>query len=373
MISPATKAKTIARAMLGYTARAGQVDRYRRAVGSVRSRRATGPRCSAGFFCPAPPLLAPPPAGDPVAFGAGRSSASAFATSAIEPSSSRAASSMCSRAACTPRPRRAARRRSRSEAPLRRRRAWPRSPRAGARASSRALRAVAFASGYSALALRSSTLRTARASRHVQRARICSGASGRAFADRAQQDPHALYAILLPRRRLRDERDEVVEARAVDGHTDAVRQRHHSQPAVRVLGRAREEELLERRLARARGQLLEERDAVVEASLAAGDPRPEALFFLVEVARVDPLPLALDDGEAAVDVGRHRDEPRRRRELPARAPLDAPPRRRRHACALTVEVGAEQRVERDHPVAVRRPLLDEVDDDCRPPCADGAA
>ncbi len=199
--------------------------------------------------------------------------------------------------------------------PPRRRAARPRSPIGSSFAAAASLAAFSscrcprefasapssrFASGYSALALRSSTLRTARARRHVQRARICSGASGRALADRAQQDPHALDAVLLPRRRLRDERDEVVEARAVDGHPDAVGERHHPQPAVRVLGRAREEELLERRLARARGQLLEERDAVVEASLAAGDPRPEALLLLVEVARVDALPLALDHGEAAV-------------------------------------------------------------------------
>ena len=39
------------------------------------------------------------------------------------------------------------------------------------------------------------------------------GRVGLALADRPQQDAHALDAVLLPRRRLRDERDEVVEAR----------------------------------------------------------------------------------------------------------------------------------------------------------------
>ena len=118
-----------------------------------------------------------------------------------------------------------------------------------------------------------------------------------------------------------DEGDEVVEARAVDGHPDPVGERHQAQAAVRVLGGAGEEELLERGLARARGQLLEQRDAVVEPGLPPGDARPEALLLLVEVARVDALPLALDDGEAAVHVRRDRDEPRRRLELAAGAPL----------------------------------------------------
>ena len=40
------------------------------------------------------------------------------------------------------------------------------------------------------------------------------GRVGLALGDRAQQDPHAGRAILLPRRRLRDERDEVVEVGA---------------------------------------------------------------------------------------------------------------------------------------------------------------
>ena len=58
-------------------------------------------------------------------------------------------------------------------------------------------------------------------------------------------------------------------------HRDAVGERHHPQPPVRVLGRAGREELLERRLARAAvDQLLDERGALVEADLPAGDRRP---------------------------------------------------------------------------------------------------
>ena len=120
------------------------------------------------------------------------------------------------------------------------------------------------------------------------------------------------------------------------------------------------------RLARAAvGELLDEARALVEADLAAGDRRPVALLVLVEELRVDALPLALDDRDAAADVGRDRHEPRRRRESPARAALRAAARRRRDARALAVEVRVEERVERDDALVVRRALRDEVDDDAR--------
>ena len=82
------------------------------------------------------------------------------------------------RAACSPRRMRAARRRSRSAAPSPRRRAWPRSPRAGARASSPARRAAASPPGTRRSPCGRAPCARPRASRHVQRARICSGASG---------------------------------------------------------------------------------------------------------------------------------------------------------------------------------------------------
>ena len=116
-------------------------------------------------------------------------------------------------------------------------------------------------------------------------------------------------------------------------------------------------------LARPFRELLRELGALVEADLASGDRRPEALLVLVEVLRVDPLPLALDDGEPPRDVGRDGDEPRDRRELPAGAALLAPPRRGRDAGALAVEVGVQERVQRDDAVVVRRGLGHEVDDD----------
>ena len=189
------------------------------------------------------------------------------------------------------------------------------------------------------------------------------GRVGLALADRAQQHPDALDAVLLPRRRLRDEGDEVVEAHPVDRRRHPVGERHQPQPPVRVLGGAGEEELVERRLAGAGAELLDQRHAVVEAGLAAGDPCPEALLFLVEIARVDALPFALDHGEAPVDVRRDRYEPRRGRQATARPPLHPAARRRRDAGALAVEVGAEQGVERDHAVRMSRALLDEVDHD----------
>ncbi|MGH3000866.1 MAG: hypothetical protein ACRDNM_16355, partial [Gaiellaceae bacterium] len=122
------------------------------------------------------------------------------------------------------------------------------------------------------------------------------GSVGLAVGDRAQQHANAGEPLLLPRRRLRHERDEVVEVGALDAHRHAVLERHQPQAPVRVLGRARCEELLERALARtALRQLLHERRAFVEADLAAGDRRPVALLVVVEEARVDALPLAEDD------------------------------------------------------------------------------
>ena len=118
------------------------------------------------------------------------------------------------------------------------------------------------------------------------------------------------------------ERDEIVEVGSLDGRRNAVGERGHPQPAVRVLGGADREERLERGLAGPPlGELPREVCALVEADLAAGDRRPEALLVVVEEARVDPLPLALDDGEPATDVLCDRHEPRRRRELASCAAL----------------------------------------------------
>ena len=75
------------------------------------------------------------------------------------------------------------------------------------------------------------------------------------------------------------------------------------------------------------------------------------------------MPLACDHAEPALDIRRHRDEPRHRGELPARTPLLPSPRRRRHAGALAVEVRVEQAVQRDDALVVRRRLRDEVHDD----------
>ena len=253
----------------------------------------------------------------------GRLSASAVASSGIAPSSSRAWSSVLVRA------RRVALRRGEERSADRQRQrsrdpwtscatfsSW-RWPREFATAPSRR-----FASGNSWLALRSSVLRTARASRHVQRREDLVGRVRLAVADRPQQHADAGGAVLLPRRRLRDERDEVVEVRTLDGRRDPVGERGHAQPAVRVLGGADGEERLERALAGpALGELAGEVRALVEADLAAGDRRPEPLLVVVEELRVDALPLALDDREPAGDVRGDRNEPRRRRELAPGAAL----------------------------------------------------
>ncbi|OLE01689.1 MAG: hypothetical protein AUG91_00650 [Actinobacteria bacterium 13_1_20CM_4_69_9] len=187
---------------------------------------------------------------------------------------------------------------------------------------------------------------------------------GLPFRDRAQQDAHAAHPVLLPGRRLRDERDQIVEVGALDRHGDAVRQRHDPQPPVRVLRGARREELLERPLGGAASrQLLDERGALVEANLAAGDRRPVALLLLVQILRIDALPFARDHGKPSSHVRRHGDEPRRRRQLPSRAALHAPARCRRDARAFAVEVRVEERVQRDDPLVVCCRLGNEVDDD----------
>src|SRR4029077_16633268 len=94
-------------------------------------------------------------------------------------------------------------------------------------------------------------------------------------------------------------------------------------------------ERLERSLAGATlGELAGKVGALVEADLPAGDRGPEALLVVVEGLRAGPLPLALDHGEPARDVGRDRNEPRRGRELAAGAPLLATARSRRDPGAL---------------------------------------
>src|SRR5207249_20076 len=124
------------------------------------------------------------------------------------------------------------------------------------------------------------------------------------------------------------------------------------------------EEGLERGLARAAlGQLLHEGRALVEADLPAGDPRPVALLLVVEETRIDALPFADDHGEAAADVGRHRNEPGRRRQAAARAALHAAARSGSDTGALAIEVCVEQRMERDDALGVRRALRNEVDHD----------
>src|SRR5262249_43483832 len=118
-----------------------------------------------------------------------------------------------------------------------------------------------------------------------------------------------------------------------------------------------------RGLAGACAELFEQRHPVVEAGLAAGDARPKALLLLVEVARVDALPFALNHGQAAVHVRGDRDQPRRGRDQAAGLALDAAAWGGRHTGALAVEIGSEKRMQGDDAVGVGRTLLDEVDDD----------
>ena len=157
----------------------------------------------------------------------------------------------CSRAACTPRRRRGARRRLRAATPSRPGSASRRSPRAGGHASSRPLPAGAWPPGTrcwrddpapSASPWRASTSSAGESDRGVRLA----------FPDRAEQDPRARRPVLVPRRRLADEGHQIVEVGALDGHRDAVLERGHPQTAVWILGRADREERLERRLRRAR-------------------------------------------------------------------------------------------------------------------------
>ena len=193
------------------------------------------------------------------AFGAGRLSASATATSCDRGRArSRArVDQLRSPAACSPRPRRAAPRR-RASGMLERGLDEPRRvllvP-VAARVRERAEQPLRLRE----LRARAPVLRLARGAREAPRpaGEDLVGRVDLALADRAQQDPDARRAVLLPRRRLRHERDEVVEVGALDGHRDAIGERDHAQPAVRVLGGARREELLERDLRRAAlGELL---------------------------------------------------------------------------------------------------------------------
>ena len=148
------------------------------------------------------------------------------------------------------------------------------------------------------------------------------GRRGLPLADRPQEDSHAGGPVLLPRQRLADERDEIVEVGPLDRRRHPIGQGGHPQAAVLVLGRADREERLERTLAGAAlGELPRELGALVEPDLPAGDRRPEALLVVVEELRIDPLPLALDHREPPGDVGCDGHEPRDGREQPARSAL----------------------------------------------------
>ncbi len=62
-------------------------------------------------------------------------------------------------------------------------------------------------------------------------------------------------------------------------------------------------------VARSLGELAGELRALVEANLAACDRGPEPLLVVVQVLRVDALPLALDHVQPSRDVRRDGDEP----------------------------------------------------------------
>src|SRR5262249_53352074 len=151
---------------------------------------------------------------------------------------------------------------------------------------------------------------------------------------------------------LRHERDQIVEARAIDAHADAVGERDQAQAAVRILRCAGHQELCERAPGGAAlRQLLREFGALVEAHLAACDRGPVLLLVVVEVLRIDALPLAGDDAEAAPNVGCDGNEPGHRRKLAASPALEASPRGWSDARSLPVKVGIEQAVERDDALA----------------------
>ena len=234
--------------------------------------------------------------------------------------------------------------------------AGPRSPRAGDRASWRPPRAAASPPdtpgwhGDPASCVSPGQVATSSVRGSVRRVRL-------ALADRSEQDAHACGAVLVPRWSLCDERDQIVEVRALDGCRNPVGKSRHPQPPVLVLRCTDREERLERGLAGASlGELLRELGALVVPDVAARDRRPEALLVVVEVFRVDALPFALDHSQPARHVGCDGHEPRCGRELAARAALLAPAWGGRDSGALAVEIGVEQRMQRDDAVGVGRGL-----------------
>src|SRR2546430_9444574 len=101
------------------------------------------------------------------------------------------------------------------------------------------------------------------------------------LAHGAQEDPDALNAVLLPGGRRRHHRDEVVEARPVDGNRHSIAESREAKAAVRILGGAAHQEGLPAFAARL-CELLCKLLSLVEAQLPAGDPRPELLLVLGE-------------------------------------------------------------------------------------------
>ena len=300
------------------------------------------------------------------AFGAGRFSASAAAISADRRDVARGRRrAACSRAACRPRRRRAMRRRRPAAASSPRPRAreafsscrWPRE---FASAPSRR-----FASGTPRrLAGPAPCDRPRELPRPARR--ICSGAFALPSAiarsmirtPAARSFSHGGACVTSVTRSSKSARSTDIETRSASA---VIRRRRFGFSAAQSRGTVSRQAFDERPSV----SFLTNSARSSYRTWRAGDRRPVALLVLVEVARVDALPLALDHGEPAAHVGRHGHEPRRRRQLAARTALHAAARRGRDAGALAVEVGVEQRVERDDAVVVGRVLRREVDDDAR--------
>ena len=93
------------------------------------------------------------------------------------------------------------------------------------------------------------------------------------------------------------------------------------------------------------------------------------LLAVVEVLDGDPPQLALEDLDPPLGLGRHRQHAA----LDAHAAAAAAAHRADDDRAAAVDVAVEQRVQRHDRVVVLGRGMDEVDDECPPPCPDGGA
>ena len=214
-----------------------------------------------------------------------------------------------------------------------------------------------FASGNSVETRRSCTFLVARARRHVQRARIWSGAAAfpSPIARRRMRTPaarsfsHGGACVTSVTRSSKSARSTGVATRSSSA---VIRSRRFGFSAAQVERNVSSAPLLARPSVNLRAKSARWSKRIWRPAIVAQKRCSSSSRYFGSIRCHSRWMTA----RRRATSGRHGDEPRDRRQLAARAALLAAARRGRDARSLAVEVGAEEPVQRDDAVVVRRGL-----------------